>query len=86
MTDWVAYSAEERDWVLRFRVALSLLRTPFDVWFDRANRQVDIRKVGGKIEPKPLPADAMLVGRYQRPFAAESFIDDLRLVLAELKA
>ena len=86
MRGLVVYSAEERDWMLRFRVAISLLRTPFDVWFDCANRQVHIRKVGGKIEPKPLPADAVLVGRYQRPFTAASFIDDLRLVLAELKA
>ena len=40
----------------------------------------------GVVAVKVLPADAVLVGRYQRPFAAASFIDDLRLALAELKA
>lgn len=86
MTNWVAYSAEEKVWARRYTVAHSSLSVPFDAWYLPDTRAVAFRRRGGVNEPKPIPPGARLVGCYVRPCPVEDFIDDLREVVAGLAA
>ena len=68
--------------ICRIRAYLCMLRRPVDVYIDRTSMAVSLRAAPLGRKAKCVPTRAEFLGRYDVPFSARDFCDDLAAHLA----